>query len=116
MWQRYLHLGTHDSILSLTHERFHLKEQEISKWQTISGEIRCGWPILAGLAAMVFFVPNLEYWVTLPFGGVACTLIIILGMLFVHLVIKPPKNPQELWSMDGDLPLTRTQVQVENVA
>ena len=47
-------------------------------------------------------------------GGVACTLIVILGMLFVHFVLKPPKNPQEFWSMDGDLPLTRTQVQGEN--
>jgi hypothetical protein len=39
MWQRYLHLGTYDSILFLTHEGFHLKEQVISKWQTISGEV-----------------------------------------------------------------------------
>jgi hypothetical protein len=46
--------------------------------------------------------------------GAACTLIIILGMLFVQFVIKPPKNPKEFWSMDGDLPLTRTRVQRSN--
>jgi len=47
-------------------------------------------------------------------GGAACTLIIILGMLFVHFALKPPRNPQEFWSMDGGLPLTRTQVQTDN--
>ncbi|MDR0463770.1 MAG: hypothetical protein LBG94_01490 [Treponema sp.] len=31
MWQKYLHLGTYDSILFLTHEGFHAKEQV--KWQ-----------------------------------------------------------------------------------
>jgi hypothetical protein len=31
MWQKYLHLGTYDSILFLTHEGFHAKEQP--KWQ-----------------------------------------------------------------------------------
>jgi hypothetical protein len=39
MWQRYLHLGTYDSILFLTHEGFHLKEQVAPKWQTISGDV-----------------------------------------------------------------------------
>jgi len=33
LWQQYLHLGTFDSILFLTHEGFHAKEQ--SKWQTM---------------------------------------------------------------------------------
>ena len=32
-WQKYLHLGTHDAILFLTHEQFHNAEQE--KWQYI---------------------------------------------------------------------------------
>jgi len=39
MWERYLHLGTYDSILFLTHEGFHLKEQKAPKWQVISGEV-----------------------------------------------------------------------------
>jgi len=39
MWQRYLHLGTYDSILFLTHEGFHLKEQNAPKWQTVSGAV-----------------------------------------------------------------------------
>jgi hypothetical protein len=47
-------------------------------------------------------------------GGAACTLVVLLGVLFVHFVVKPPSNPQEFWTMDGDLPLTRTQVQREN--
>jgi uncharacterized protein len=47
-------------------------------------------------------------------GGVACTLVVLLGMLFVHFAVKSPRNPQEFWSMDGDFPLTRTQVQAEN--
>jgi hypothetical protein len=34
MWQNYLHLGTYDSILFLTHEGFHAREQ--SKWQMMS--------------------------------------------------------------------------------
>jgi hypothetical protein len=34
MWQQYLHLGTYDSILFLTHEGFHAREQP--KWQIMS--------------------------------------------------------------------------------
>jgi hypothetical protein len=36
MWQQYLHLGTYDSILFLTHEGFHAKEQTEAKWRTMS--------------------------------------------------------------------------------
>ncbi|MCL2110017.1 hypothetical protein FWH30_00285 [Microgenomates group bacterium] len=34
-WQKYLHLGTHDTILFLTHESFHFLEQGGSKWQVM---------------------------------------------------------------------------------
>jgi len=33
-WQKYLHLGTYDAVLFLTHEGFHKKEQ--SKWRVMS--------------------------------------------------------------------------------
>jgi hypothetical protein len=36
MWQKYLHLGTYDSVLFMTHEGFHAKEQP--KWQ-IMGDV-----------------------------------------------------------------------------
>lgn len=42
LWQRYLHLGTYDPILFLTHEGFHIKEQVAPKWKTISGKVPNG--------------------------------------------------------------------------
>jgi len=40
-------------------------------------------------------------------GGAVCTLMIVLGILFIHFCIKAPKNPEDFWRIDGDLPLTQ---------
>jgi len=38
-------------------------------------------------------------------GGAVCTLVLLLGLLFIHFCVKPPDNPEKFWRIDGDLPL-----------
>jgi len=40
-------------------------------------------------------------------GGAVCTLVLLLGLLFVHFCVKAPGNPEKFWSIEGDLPLIR---------
>lgn len=40
-------------------------------------------------------------------GGAACTLVILLGLVFTHFFVCVPEQPDRFWQMDNHLPLTR---------